>query len=383
MKFLLRSPFDDRQIETKPLWRQYYEMLILFYSLNYHPAEYYSFRFHHKGYTYKDMLRFIPSSWFIRNVNDQLSFRSWRALFANKSLCSTFAKNKGIVVPKEYGIFNTKYGYDFNDLNNIRNELELKDFLIKTRLKKIVFKDLTGFGGKNIYFITDVIDKDGYFQLLIDDKIVTIEEFTRLLGTGEFLIQEYLENNAFLSDIYPNSINTFRVMSFLNNEREVKILGVRLKTGIGKMKVDNSDNGGLSINIDLQTGCFINHGYDYSCKTYPAHPDSNFVFKNVKIPFWHELIEFVKECAAAFPMMRFIAWDIACTNKGICLLEANVYRILFFAHQINSDGISGLVREDLRTMGYDFPEEKVPPITVKIFFQRLIQIGKKIFGIEK
>ncbi len=383
MKLLFKSPYSERKNDTKPFWKQYYEMLKLFISLNYLPAEYYCFKFHHKNCSQKDMLKFMPYSWFLRNVNNHLTFKSWEPLFVNKLDFNTYARSKGLAVPKDYGIYNTRYGYDIENASNISNAHELHVFLKKSGLRKIVFKDLSGKQGRNIYFISDIIHEEESIQLMIDGRKFSIEDFVQLLGNGEFLIQEHLGNNNFLNTIFPNSMNTFRVISFYNKENTVKILGVLLRTGIGKNQVDNWHRGGLVIPVDLQTGCFIDYGYDYSYKTYAAHPDSNFIFRDVKIPFWDEMIKFVQNCALAFPMMRFIAWDISCTNEGLFILEANVRNINLFVNQLSTNGMSEMIREDLRALGYVFPSERIPPITIKKVAHRIIQVGKRLFSFEK
>jgi hypothetical protein len=329
------------------------------------------------------MLNFMPSSWFIRNVNDQLTYKSWEYLFRNKFEFNSYARNYGLSLPDDYGIYNVKYGYEFGTHSNLSNADELEDFLKKNSFRKLVFKDLTGLQGNNIYFITDIVSEGNIIQLIIDNKKTSVKEFCRIMGDGEYLIEEYLKNNDFMNGIYPNSINTFRVFTFYNRDGMVNILGAYLRTGVGSSLVDNWHCGGMIIPVDAEKGCFVGIGYNQDYSMYKAHPDTHFLFSNEKIPLWEDLVKLVKDSASCFPMMRHIAWDIAFTSKGIVIVEANAGQIMFLGCQSGTRGFAHILRKDLKALGYDFPEGKMPPITARVFMERIIQIIGRAIGIGK
>lgn len=382
MKFLLKSPFDDRQVETKPLWRQYYEMLILFYSLNYHPAEYYSFRFHYKNCKYKDMLRFIPYSWFLNKVTRNMTPSSWAVLFANKALFNDFARQKGLNVIDDYGIYNNIYGYDFKDHHKLATADDLEHLFRKYNLNRAVIKDLAGMQGKNIFFITGV-EAGEEIRFKIKGEWITKDGLASLLGKGEFIIQEYLENDPFTATIYPRSINTFRIITFLSNDGKVKILGALLRAGIGHKMVDNYHQGGLVIPIGLESGRMIDYGYNYDCELFTEHPDTRFRFKGVEVPHWKELLQFVEKSARTFPMMRFLSWDIAYTDKGFVILEANSGSVYIFINQLSSNGFADLIRDDLKEIGFDFPYEKLPVPSIGDVFSRTGRLAGNLIGLNR
>jgi len=382
MKFLLRSPFDDRHIETKPLWKQYYEMIILFYSLQYHPAEYYSFRFHHKGVTYRDMLRFVPYSWLLNNVTRHLTPSSWSNLFANKALFNDFARHRSLNVVSDYGIYNKIYGYDLKDHHPLATADDLEHLFRKYNLNRAVIKDLAGMQGKNIFFITGV-EAGEEFRFKIKEEWITKNELASLLGKGEFIIQEYLENGPFTATIYPRSINTFRIITFLTNDGNVKILGALLRAGIGHKMVDNYHQGGLVIPIGLESGRMIDYGYNYDCELFTEHPDTRFRFKGVEVPRWKELLQFVEKSARTFPMMRFLSWDIAYTDKGFVILEANSGSVYIYINQLSSNGFADLIRDDLKEIGFDFPYEKLPVPSIGDVFSRTGRLAGNLIGLNR
>ena len=378
MKQIFHSPFNE-DAKVKPIWKQYYELIKLFFSLNYLPAEYYLFKFDDKNCGEKDMLQYLPYSWFLREVNNEFTKNSWKSLFKNKYEFEIYAAGKGLKVPKSYGIYNKLYGFDFDDNSSLSNLSELEGFLKRRKLEKIVFKDLCGKQGQHIHFVSDILFSQKETTLIIDNQRISLKDFIKELGNGEFLVQEQLENDEFLNSIYPNSLNTFRIITYYSTKQPAKILGALLRTGIGENKVDNWHRGGLIIPIKLSTGCFTDYGYDYHYNVYTSHPDTQFIFRETKIPYWEEITSIVINATKAFPMMKFVAWDIALTTRGYYILEANAGQINIFVNQLSGNGIAGIIREDLKEYGCMFPEKKIPPVTIDKITQRLMQVIKNIF----
>lgn len=78
--------------------------------------------------------------------------------------------------------------------------------------------------------------------------------------------------------------------------------------------------------IDLATGRLRAFGRTkpaFGGTTYTAHPDTGFVFADVRIPFWDELQELVRAAARELAPLRAIGWDVAITPDRPVLIEAN------------------------------------------------------------
>jgi hypothetical protein len=378
MKILLNSPFKEEKVQKKKLWKQYCEMVKLYFSLNYMPYEYYCFKFDHKDCSDRKILEFLPYSWFLYKVNLNLTPGSWESLFNNKLLFNIYAKHSGLKVPEDFGIYNIHYGYDLTGSESLRSAVDLELFFRKHLFKTIVIKDLSGTQGKNIFFASDINYREEVVVLTIDEKKYSTQQLAVFLGKGEYLFQEELKNSPFINGIYPNSLNTFRTITFLTKDKEVRILGAFLRTGIGKNKVDNWHAGGLLIPIDSKEGKIIDYGYDFSYHLYEKHPDTLFAFRDNKIPQWDELISLAKKGASAFPMMHFIAWDFAFTDKGLVIVEANIREINIFVNQLSDIGLAGLIRDDLKGLGYDFPLDKIPPVTLQNISNRLFRVTRNL-----
>jgi hypothetical protein len=152
---------------------------------------------------------------------------------------------------------------------------------------------------------------------------------------------------------------------------------------MGKNKVDNWHAGGLLIPIDSEKGFFIDYGYDFFFNLFDEHPDTGFHFKGSSIPGWEDLITLAENGARAFPMMHFIAWDFAFTDKGLVIVEANTGEINIFVNQLSDRGLAGLLRDDLKDIGFDFPEDKIPVVTIKNIFDRISRVSSNLLHIGK
>lgn len=376
MKSIFHSPYKDAKVRKKPLLKQWNELARLYFSLNYMPYEYYCFRFDDADCSEKKILDFLPYSWFLYKVNLNLTHGSWESLFSNKFLFNDYARRSGLNVPEDFGIYNVHYGYDIKDSQSLCSADDLERFFRKHLFKTVVIKDLCGIQGKNIFFASGINYDGELVSMAIGEKKHSTKDLAILLGKGEFLFQEELRNSEFINRINPNSLNTFRTITYLTRNNEVRILGAFLRTGMGKSKVDNWHAGGILIPIDAEGGHFIDYGYDFSYHQHDMHPDTGFSFVNATIPHWEDLIAFAKKGASSFPMMRFIAWDLAFTEKGLVVVEANIREINIFVNQLSNRGLAGILRDDLKELGYDFPKDRIPAVTFRDIAERFTRVMK-------
>jgi hypothetical protein len=125
-----------------------------------------------------------------------------------------------------------------------------------------------------------------------------------------------------LNAIYPGAVNTVRVMSFLDDSGNVRIIGAVLRIGNGAY-VDNFASGGLAAVVDLETGKLSRLAQSKSGETYDKHPLTGAVFGNITIPYWEAVHELVYEAALIEPKVRYVGWDVAITAEKPVLIECN------------------------------------------------------------
>jgi hypothetical protein len=55
------------------------------------------------------------------------------------------------------------------------------------------------------------------------------------------------------------------------------------------------------------------------------HPDTKAEFRSITVPFWKEILALVARGAKVFSELKTLGWDIAITDQGLYIIEANCY----------------------------------------------------------
>lgn len=152
----------------------------------------------------------------------------------------------------------------------------------------------------------------------------SIEQLVRKwLSEGEdLLLEELVVQSHFMSEFNPSSVNTIRVISFLTKSGIITPYAF-FKTGKAGSFVDNGGAGGILIGIDSKTGELITDGIDEKRNIYVAHPDTGKRYKGAILPDWSQAIDLCKKMALELPSVKMVGWDLAHTEKGWILIEAN------------------------------------------------------------
>ncbi|MBP1575999.1 MAG: hypothetical protein J6A68_00550 [Oscillospiraceae bacterium] len=174
---------------------------------------------------------------------------------------------------------------------------------------RFVAKPLDGSCGRGISFIRcDIVDDPG--QLYLDLK-----------ERGLLLCEEYLVQHPDMAALAPKSVNTLRLVTvFYQGKAHLVFPSIRI--GNGK-NVDNLNAGGMASIIDPEKGCICKPCADKDGNVFDAHPITGTVFENYPIPCWQEAKELVLSLAAVEPRVGYVGWDIAISDKGPELIEAN------------------------------------------------------------
>lgn len=165
-----------------------------------------------------------------------------------------------------------------------------------------------------------------------------------LLLKQPLIIEERVIQHPRMMTLCPTSVNTIRVATLLGDKKQ-GIVYAFLRIGNGKV-MDNVDCGGMAARVDLQSGKLLTVGADKQGNTFTHHPITGTPIVGFEVPFFAEAKEMCMRAAQKVPQMRFVAWDVAITEKGPCFIEGNSYPShavpQFAAHY--PDGI-GIMRE--------------------------------------
>ena len=171
---------------------------------------------------------------------------------------------------------------------------------------------------------------DGVFPLRIENgkiyyhgEIITIPQILDLTG-GSFIMQEEIVQHPEMARLFPNSVNTMRIVSFHSAEGTELFCGV-LRAGTGENTSDNWAIGGILGIINVETGALDKEflykpEYGTICR---EHPDTGVVLGDFQVPFFHEAMDMIRELHPFFYGVKSIGWDIAITEDGPVFIEGN------------------------------------------------------------
>ena len=146
--------------------------------------------------------------------------------------------------------------------------------------------------------------------------------FEEKIQTGPGIIEELIMQGETLNIINPNSINSCRVLTF-RIDREVTIIGVTLRMGDGRGITDNAGAGGIFASVNPQTGIIQSDAKNYKNQHFNFHPFTGTQIIGYKLPDWEDALNMIREIVLQREDTTMISWDIAYSNKGWLLVEAN------------------------------------------------------------
>lgn len=253
------------------------------------------------------------SNTIVRRMND----KAYWYLFDDKSTFNNLFKN-------EVGRGWLKIGDDIS-LD------DFKAFLAK--YPDIIAKPLEGSSGVGIERFTSQHwqGREADFLQELKDKQIGI-------------IEERVIQHPKMMEMCPTSVNTIRIATLLGDKKQ-GIVYAFLRIGTGNV-MDNVDQGGMAARVDLSSGKLLTVGADKKGNTYTEHPITHTPIIGFQIPYFEEAKAMCLKAAQKVPQMRFVAWDVAITEKGPVFIEGNSFPShavpQFAAHY--PDGI-GIMRE--------------------------------------
>lgn len=146
---------------------------------------------------------------------------------------------------------------------------------------------------------------------------------------GDMLIMEYVRGHEMLRNIYPDVVNTVRIMTIRRPEGAC-IRHAYLRIGTKATgHTDNLASGGIAAEIRLEDGkigearLLRNHVYS-PCE---RHPDTGALLAGT-IPHWEMIQVRIEEiCRYLYPL-EYLGFDVAVTDDGFRILEINTHQDL-------------------------------------------------------
>lgn len=204
-------------------------------------------------------------------------------------------------------------------LNTYKNYIK-RDYL---DLRNVTYDDFKLFIKKHQSFMAKPIDGlCGNGVELIDSSNYNSEELYKILiDKNQLLIEELIIQHSKLNELYPEAINTIRVVTCNINDN-VSVLFKCLRMGNNGAHVDNFNHGGLFAPID-DDGIIRKPACDKDLNEYEVHPYTNTRIIGFNVPMMDEIYDMCFKMAKVTKEIAYCGFDIALSENGPCVVECN------------------------------------------------------------
>lgn len=251
-------------------------------------------------------------------LNMHRNIHNSTCILRNKFYFGIFASAIGIKTPLNVAYIENRV---ISDIANGFKAVSLTETLGKS--PDVFCKSMDGENGVGVFHVQY---KDGI--IIINGKQADETDFWNVIGNGTFLIQEKITQHPEMSRIYPTSINTLRIDTVRNLKNgEIHLWPSMMRMGAFGSHIDNGSQGGIMVNIDLETGVLNDYGYRESHfdggGIFYEHPNTKVKFNSFEVPFFKEAVE---KCVFFHSMLKdihSIGWDVVITPDGPAFIEGN------------------------------------------------------------
>lgn len=150
---------------------------------------------------------------------------------------------------------------------------------------------------------------------------------------GPAIVSEHVTQHAYAAGVFPGSLNTIRVVC-LRDPRGGESLAVHAFHRFGTERsrpVDNVSSGGLSADVDLETGrigeLLAETGFylppGEPPQFLPEHPDTGAAVQGTVVPRWREILAELNRTMLRLPGLHWVGWDVAVTPDAFTVVEGN------------------------------------------------------------
>ena len=263
--------------------------------------------------------KYMPENLFYIDIEPRLNQKIYFPSLTDKNILDKRfpnVKQPETVIKNINGFF-----YSNDELIDERKALSLCD----TGNELVIKPTVDSGGGKNILLFNC---KDGVVDS--GQKLRTVfKDYGK-----DFIVQKIVQQHEQLKALNPTSLNTIRIMTYLN-ENKVDVLSTIVRIGRKGSSTDNATTGGISCGIQ-KNGQFNTMGYQLSGQSFRA-TDSGIKFEDVKLNFMSKVLETVNELHQEAPFFKLISWDLAIDkDENVVLIEYNVMGQGINSHQLNN-----------------------------------------------
>jgi hypothetical protein len=201
--------------------------------------------------------------------------------------------------------------HDYASLADMEKDYAVSERILSNKSGRVVLKSTSGQCGRGV-------------EVRNSKDFTSVTLLNRLKETGNDFVEEYVVQHAALMRLSPSGLNTLRIITQLDKNDEVQVLGARLRITVNST-VDNLAAGNIAAPVNLETGVVEGPAVysDITKQEETFHPVTKVNIMGFKVPFWKESLNLTREAALLNKQNRSIGWDIAITAEGPELIEGN------------------------------------------------------------
>ena len=238
-------------------------------------------------------------------------------------------KDTFVTAKSFYRVIHTLNNYEyiciFHDkliFNDFFREYLKRDFI---NLKKAKKEEYEEFLNKHlVVFAKDPLGECGHGveKIKVNEIKDRDELYNKLIKNKQFLLEEEIVQSKELNEINPSVVNSFRVVTLVNNGQSYVIANAL------RVNQDNTDVIGCTNDLYFsfaEDGTINSNVIDDYGNIYEKHPMTGKKFSEVKVPDVKEAFEMCKKAALEVQEVRYVGWDVAFSDKGPVIVEGNEY----------------------------------------------------------
>lgn len=205
---------------------------------------------------------------------------------------------------------------------------KFKDFLGREYLdlRESKYEDFENFVKKHrVFFAKAPALCGGEGMVRINSENEDIRKiYDDCMANEQYIIDEAIKQHPEMKKLSVNSVNTIRTGTAIDKKGNITIPYMVLRASVSDSYLDNGSQGGMWTLLDdegyITKPMFANLPVEYITE---ENPLTGFKYIGFKIPMIEELKEMAKKAASTVPNLRYIGWDIAISENGPVLIEAN------------------------------------------------------------
>lgn len=311
----LSKLFDQvrRAVRYKSLPAQVFEVCLHKARINTHPADYYLFEFYKGDKTWEQKSRYVGDVRGSRYWPYEACEFKYNIFFTNKYIQKQILAGLGLPISRLMAAVGTSY--------EVRDQPQFEAFLDTVR-NDFAIKPISGAGGHGVLLLkNDCVSYSAAGRAY--SRQALWEHVSRDLRNG-YLVEERIYNSPQLADLYPVSLNTFRVILIKTRDGSWHLAACYLKAGRGGSQVDNRSSGGLLILLD-ESGNTVRAWDPVTRVHVSCHPDTGRALIGIRLQGYRAVVDLAFQAARAMIFTGTVGLDIADSARGPVVIEANVY----------------------------------------------------------